>query len=143
MSTNTPKPSFEVGAYIGISVEQLQAQIKITHEILKTVGADKDPSWIEFRSNIESGNILDVMTQELTLKHVRVIACPAQEEGEEDFVEIQISKEAMQAYAEYCTEMSKVCIVVINMIKSIIDVLDLSGIDKASKKFAKVFFQSK
>ncbi len=138
---NAAAPAFQVGAYFGSGVSSVRSQVEITHEMVKIIGADKDPSWIAFREEVLYGDVVSAMTQDLTLKHIRVVV--KQREGEEDFIEVQVSKEAVDAYNVFCKEMVGVAGVVIGMLKSIYQVIVLSGIDKASEKFSKILGEHK
>lgn len=139
MSTNNTA-NFEIGAYIGIALSEVKAEFNSVNDVLKAVGADNDPSWKKLMRAKDEGRLLDVLCSPLTLKHIHVAAVPR---NESIFVEIQISIEAMQAYSEYSTEVSKVATVIFGLLKSIVQVLQISGLDKAAMKMVKVFSERK
>ena len=139
MSTNNTG-NFEIGAYIGIALSEVKAKLNSVNDVLKAVGADNDPSWKKLMLAKDEDRLLDVLCSPLTLKHIHVAAVPR---NESIFVEIQISIEAMQAYSEYSTEVSKVATVIFGLLKSIVQVLQISGLDKAAMKMVKVFSERK
>ena len=139
MSTNNTA-NFEIGAYIGIALSEVKAKLNSVNDVLKAVGADNDPSWKKLMLAKDEDRLLDVLCSPLTLKHIHVAAVPR---NESIFVEIQISIEAMQAYTEYSTEVSKVATVIFGLLKSIVQVLQISGLDKAAMKMVKVFSEHK
>ena len=139
MSTNNTA-NFEIGAYIGIALSEVKAKLNSVNDVLKAVGADNDPSWKKLMLAKDEDRLLDVLCSPLTLKHIHVAAVPR---NESIFVEIQISIEALRAYSDYSAEVSKVATVIFGLLKSIVQVLEISGLDKAAKKMIEVFSEHK
>ena len=140
MTTNNTTPAFEVGAYFGLSVEATRTQFKIVDKMMTNLNETKTDKWIEAMAYVDTELFVQMLLEPLNMKHVSVVASTR---NDVVFIEMQISKEAMDAYMEFQEEFGNFFSVAIGMFNTLAQVWKMSGLHKAGQKLGKLITERK
>lgn len=135
-ASTTTTPAFQVGLYYGVEASTIGKYLKVFSKIAEMDGTNQDPKWVEMMVAIETGCLEGyLLGKKMEFKNIKL--APHLRDGI-TFVEIQISKTGVEASLELHEQFSEIIILVGGMLKSLLQVIKISGIMQKFDNFNKV-----